>query len=146
MSAVGGDLVARHYAVTPAASDIQVGCAGCILTRLLSSVHNGHHNCVVVVVLLPVVQVKRQRDKLRPYLVQAGVLPDATQKDKDVITLTHLHQLARHWGLVKQDPDFLSKYPSDRTLLAVLVEHTAIVDMLDEEAVVRPSAVHPSVC
>jgi hypothetical protein len=38
--------------------------------------------------------------------------------------MTHLHKLAKHWGLTQEDPDFLRKYPNERVLCQVLVEQS----------------------
>ncbi len=87
-------------------------------------------------------QNKRNRDALRPYLQEAGLLPDPTQRDPDLITMTHLHKLAKHWGLTLEDPDFLRKYTNERTLCQVLVEQSAFHTLEDVIAQVRTDVRH----
>jgi hypothetical protein len=94
--------------------------------------------CVCVRVRVRVrLQVKRNRDLLRPYLLDAGILPDPSQRDTDLVTIAHLHKLAKHWGLLAEDPDFLRKFANERMLCQVLVEQSSTRTLEDAAAQVR---------
>lgn len=82
-------------------------------------------------------QLKRNKDKLRSYMVEAGVLREEGKKEPPPIAMTQLQDLASRWGLPQRDPDFGKKYSSERTLAQVLAEHTAVIDLERDTALVR---------
>ncbi len=67
-------------------------------------------------------------------MLDEGILPDNSRKDKLAVSMPHLQQLATLWGLPKKDPDFFRKYLSERALAQFLAEHAAVVDLERENA------------
>ena len=79
-------------------------------------------------------QNKRNRDTLRPFLLEAGILPDPMLKDPDMVTMTHLQKLAKGWGLTKDDPDFLRRFTNEKALCQVLADHSTTLTRVDATA------------
>lgn len=82
-------------------------------------------------------QLKRNRDTLRPFMLEAGILPDKTRKDEMAVSHPHLQALATLWGFPQKDPDFFRKYVNERALCQLLAEHSAVIDMERTTASVR---------
>jgi hypothetical protein len=100
--------------------------------------------CLAAALTCMLSQLKRNRDKLRPYMLEAGILPDETRKDKLAVSHPHLQALATLWGLPNKDSDFFRKYVNERALCQFLAEYTAVVDS-ESTSPVRPLlAVFPS--
>ncbi len=74
-------------------------------------------------------QLKRNRDRVRPFMIEEGILPDETKKDKLAVAMTQLLELASRWGLPQKDPEFTKKYTSERTLCQFLAEYCAVVEL-----------------
>lgn len=72
-------------------------------------------------------------------MIEEGILPDETKKDKLAVAITQLQQLAVRWGLPQKDPEFTKKYTSERALCQFLAEYTAVIDLeRDNEEVSGP--------
>jgi hypothetical protein len=61
-------------------------------------------------------------------MLEAGILPDETRKDKFAVSHPHLQALATLWGLPSKDPDFFRKYVNERALCQFLAEYTSVID------------------
>lgn len=84
-----------------------------------------------------VVQLKRNRDRLKPFLLELDILPDPSRKDNMGVCMSHLQELAARWGLSQKDPDFNRKYAAERALAQYLAEYAPVVEMERSQGQVR---------
>ena len=70
-------------------------------------------------------------EEVKPEHDSTRVIP---KKDTELITMTHLHKLAKHFGFLQNNPDFLRQYTNEKALCAFLADHSSTLTLEDAAA------------